>query len=337
MNQKGRCFMLTDNGRTDGLAPTEEHREEVPRLLELDFASYTFAGGDHLVRFFIGQAEVAPDTGRLHHQAYIELHAPRTPSSLKAILGIPWLHVEHRRTTQQACIEYCSKEDTRAPGTTVLRYGSPSQEGRPGQRRSRESGGDEPAVKRRRDDQLREVYAAVRREEDPRYIFEQYPGAYLTFQRVGPHFEHLDSIWAPVERRINCYIIWGATGVGKSTACRLPIAGRGYPFRPILPNSKNAPLWFDGYMGQESILLDDFDGSTFPFTSLLQLADPFECLLPIKGASVRAKHTRLMITSNLDPSVWYPEIIQEQRDALFRRFKIFKVNTRADVEALNLV
>jgi len=71
------------------------------------------------------QKELAPDTGRLHVQGYIAMNSSTKVTGFMKALGLDhkqrnvW-HVEPRNGTEQQAIDYCSKLDTRVPGTKSL-------------------------------------------------------------------------------------------------------------------------------------------------------------------------------------------------------------------------
>lgn len=77
----------------------------------------------------------------------------------------------------------------------------------------------------------------------------------------------------------------------------------------------NGSLWFDGYTGQEAIILDDFYG-WIKYHTLLQLLDGYPMQLPIKGSTIWKNWNRVYITSNKHPTEWYS---RSECDALLRR------------------
>jgi len=108
------------------------------------------------------------------------------------------------------------------------------------------------------------------------------------------------SILSPIDRsnfRVLCFI--GPAGTGKSTAAM--------SYNPYLWS--NAGQWFDGYAGEQTILLDDFSGDSneksITYHFFCRLADRYPLQLPIKGGFVHACHTTLIITSNTEPESWY--------------------------------
>ena len=72
---------------------------------------------DNYVRYGIAQREVCPDTEREHVQFYIEFTRPVRMAHVKRIVADPAAHLEQRRGTRDQARQYCSKEETRKPGT----------------------------------------------------------------------------------------------------------------------------------------------------------------------------------------------------------------------------
>lgn len=67
--------------------------------------------------------------------------------------------------------------------------------------------------------------------------------------------------------------------------------------------------WFDLYEGQDRVLFDDFEGvkSGVPYRKLLQLLDRYPLYVPVKGGFVNWRPKLVVITTNVEPSEWYPD------------------------------
>lgn len=79
--------------------------------------------------------------------------------------------------------------------------------------------------------------------------------------------------------------------------------------------------WWDGYMGQENVIIDEFRG-TIDITHLLRWLDKYPVRVEVKGGSVPLCARRFWITSNLDPRMWYPELDDDTKEALLRRLGV---------------
>lgn len=75
------------------------------------------------VRFIAFQEEIAPDTGRRHFQGYVQFRTRVGQREAKRRLGSERVHVEPRRGTHEQATAYCSKDETRAPGTAPFNAG----------------------------------------------------------------------------------------------------------------------------------------------------------------------------------------------------------------------
>lgn len=113
-------------------------------------------------------------------------------------------------------------------------------------------------------------------------------------------------------RKMNVIVLYGSTGTGKTLA-----AWSAYPDLYSKPDG----TWWDGYDGQEVVLLDDYDGH-IPLPTLLKWLDRYSLQLPIKGGFTAARYTTVIITCNRHPEHWYPSAHPEHVRALMRRLRV---------------
>lgn len=112
------------------------------------------------------------------------------------------------------------------------------------------------------------------------------------------------------------HVFWGEPGTGKSRTARSK-AGRSLYVVP--PPAANGMLWWDGYMGERSILLDDFRASWMKLSDLLNLLDGYRQRLQNKGGTTHKGWRTVYITTNTHPKNWYPKVEQIHKNALGRR------------------
>ncbi|QKV51008.1 putative replication associated protein [Crucivirus sp.] len=120
-------------------------------------------------------------------------------------------------------------------------------------------------------------------------------------------------------------LLVGKPGVGKTRW-----AYAEYPDLYELPVSTG--LWFDGYHGQDTVLLDEFEGA-MPLNSALKVLDPYYVRsVAIKGGFTWWNPRRIIVTSNVHPSSWYDFYTRRDKEiALRRRFtKIYSEMKEVD-------
>lgn len=79
--------------------------------------------------------------------------------------------------------------------------------------------------------------------------------------------------------------------------------------------------FWDGYRGQEHVVLDEFRGA-IDVSHLLRWFDRYPVRVEIKGASTPLLVKKFWITSNLPVEAWYPQVDAETLEALKRRINI---------------
>lgn len=223
------------------------------------------------------------ESGTPHLQGYIEFKNAVRPSTINRKLG-GRAHTEARRGSPSQAADYCKKDGD------YFEKGSISQQGR-------------------RTD-LVSLYQRVKEGKTDSEILEELPGTFLKYSKAVTTARCVlaaasGSRFQPVE--VN--VFWGEPGSGKTRACM-----EADPDLFWVPNT--SPVWWDGYCGQETILLDDFYG-WIKYGRLLNLLDGYRFRLPVKGGFTWKAWKRVYITSNMHPDSWY-QTVQDKR-ALNRR------------------
>lgn len=127
-------------------------------------------------------------------------------------------------------------------------------------------------------------------------------------------------------RRIQVSVHVGKTGVGKSRSAlygeESDIQSRDV-FRVTSPGRSNngnwEKLWWDGYNGEKTIVLDDFTG-WISVEDFLALTDGHSYRGGIKGSSTYIIPDKIIINSNIQVDEWWPNISPEHIEAVERRF-----------------
>ena len=78
---------------------------------------------------------------------------------------------------------------------------------------------------------------------------------------------------------------------------------------------------FDGYDGQDALILDEFAGQP-PLEELLTWLDVYPVALPARYRPRQAAFVRVVLCANAPPWTWYPWAPKAQRAALARRLHL---------------
>lgn len=144
----------------------------------------------------------------------------------------------------------------------------------------------------------------------------------------------LDSIKVPEYMPKTCLWIYGGTGIGKSRYVRTNYSGQFF--------EKSMNKWWDGYVGQKTVLLDDFDKKGECMGHNLKIwADCYSFTAEVKGGTIRPFIDTFIITSQYlpkdifcqgeDNTKWDHELCA----AIERRFKIVTIVNGTDLFEMN--
>ena len=138
----------------------------------------------------------------------------------------------------------------------------------------------------------------IAKEQGIKEMAKQYPETFVKYHKGIK--ELLFTIFEEEEwTQTEVIVLWGPIGTGKSKLAR-KIDKKLYN----VPEPINGTIWFDGYKGEKTILLDDFYG-WLKYHTLLQLCDGYAMKLPVKGGFVHRQWNKVIITSNKPPEEWY--------------------------------
>lgn len=233
------------------------------------------------------------DQGTPHLQGFVRFSNPRSFNSIRGML-LGQAHIERANGDAASNKEYCSKE-----GDFWEHGECPA---------SQKSGGE--AEKRRWTDALSAI-KENRLDDVPADIMIRH---YANVKKIRKDFmdkpddeEDVTGLW-----------IWGPPGTGKS-----------YSARQAFPNAYLKPCnkWWDGYLNEDYVILDDFDLNHKVLGHHLKIwADRYAFIGEDKGGGLRIRPKKIIVTSN------YPitEIFQEEQlqQAILRRFTVVHKTSR---------
>lgn len=253
-------------------------------------------------RFFAGQYEVAPTTGRLHFQGYVSFHGPVSVAQCVKRLELPGVHVEPRHGTHKEAFDYVTKTDSRHPGSEPFVWG------------------EAPNTSGDRTD-LALVESILSDGGTPRDVAEQAFGTFVRYHRG------IERAWELLRSRHRtaaptCYYFWGQSGSGKSYAAYS--LGENDPDLAYFVPMSGKSVWFDGYCpGQHRVVILDDYYANWPFHVLLRLLDWYPTQVPRKGGHLTFNAPYVVVTSNQPLHQQYTNaaIPEESQKGLWRRFK----------------
>lgn len=241
-----------------------------------------------------GQLEKGNEDGYLHWQLLVHC---KKKSTLKAVKDVYGDGVHCEATRSEHADSYVHKDETHVEGTRFELGRRPFK---------RNSITDWKSI------------AAESMKGNLKYIFEEYPDLAVR------HYHSLRSIYKDHAKpnlrpkdKMFCRVYYGDSGTGKSWRAYTEATANNESVYFKNPSTK----WWDGYNGEANVIIDEFTGK-ISIENLLRWLDFYPCLVEVKGSQVPICAIRFWITSNLPPSLWYPEATEEQMRALRRRLAV---------------
>ena len=132
--------------------------------------------------------------------------------------------------------------------------------------------------------------------KDIGFLKENYPAFFCRYHKGLAQLQSKGDKW----RDVKVIVYWGKTGTNKTRRCMA--LDDIYKIDPPY-------TWWDGYMGESRLLIDDFQINAMPRGQLLNLLDGYRLRLETKGGHVWAAWTEVYITTNKDARFWTDEAL----------------------------
>ena len=123
------------------------------------------------------------------------------------------------------------------------------------------------------------------------FLKNSYPAFYCRYHRGLEKLSDKGPKW----REVTVHILWGPTGSGKTRE----VMEKDNVYKIDPPYQ-----WWDGYMGEEILLIDDYRHRAIDRGYLLNLLDGYRLRLETKGSHTWAMWKEVWITTNFDPDTW---------------------------------
>lgn len=239
-------------------------------------------------RYLVFGREVGEE-GTPHLQGYVEFSTSVRFNRVKEL--IPRGYLDRRRGTAKQASDYCKKDGD------FEEYGTLG--GAQGHRTDMDS--------------IKEIIDNGGTLTD---IRDEFYGAYIRYQRSITR-DLFAQASQSLRLGLNVKVYWGRTGSGKTRAAWEETGEK------FILRRGNTGYWFDGYRGQDLLIIDEFRSGT-PYANLLAMLDiyPYGCDTKTEGVHW-ACWKRVIITSPIHPDNWYPNL-DEDRGQLNRRIHEIK-------------
>lgn len=247
------------------------------------------------LRYAIVGREICPTTSRAHLQCYLHMVSTTRWSALSAKFPRAWIQLARGNVEQNQ--RYCRKQDTEA-----TEFGkAPTPTGQSGGRANKQRWEDAKALA-----------LADRVEEIPGDIYIPY---YNGLNAIARDHQIAPADLPPLREFQVGYWYYGPSGSGKTYAAIHEFPGA---YRKIAANK-----WWDGYNGEENVIIDDLDQKHDYLGFYLKIwADRYAFQVEMKGKSRLVRPKKVIVTSN-----WHiKEIWQDSQtvEPLLRRFKVVR-------------
>lgn len=254
-------------------------------------------------QYIVTQLEICPKTGKPHWQTYIEWKTRVRFQSIKKAFNNDTLHLEPRRSTQEKARNYCMKSETREDGPYEFGNFVPN---RAGQRND-----------------LMEVKEALDEGKSMEHIAQEH---FCQWVRHNRSFEKYQAMLIkPRDFKTEVRVYWGEPGSGKSQrAHQEALSFASFYYLPKC--NAGGQVWWDGYEGQECVVVDDFYG-WLKMDQFLRLCDQYPHRVEYKGGSRQFTSKCIIFTSNKDPMLWYEKHFEthpEHVHAFSRRIEVIE-------------
>lgn len=236
---------------------------------------------DH-IKYGVFGNEVCPKTGKNHVQSYIQLHRPQRGTWLTHRIR---LYLNNFQWTQrwQTCTEddeyghgYCGKDDKEP-----LICGKQTTQGQ-------------------RSD-IEHVKDMLMNDASDYDIIQTHPETFMKFSTgIAKMRNIILEHNTQFSRNVDVEVWIGVSGIGKTTT--LLKHYQRSAFRLVQGTQPN--LWWCGYKGQKTLIIDDFTG-WIPDNVMLHITQGHMEELPIKYGSTYAQWTKVYIVSNYNTNDWY--------------------------------
>ncbi len=236
------------------------------------------------IRYICWGTEICPQTKKKHYQGWIQVDKKKRLNGIKKMCQSKKIHIEACRGTEGENNKYCQKDNQYDTAGDYITQGSRT---------------DLNLLKKIID----EGGTLEKIANENFHAFVQYNRGFQEYKKI------IDRRLRKKFRKVKVILIHGKTGTGKTRKAW-------ESSDDIYKIQGKALKWWDGYEGEKTLLIDEYDND-IPLTELLGILDGYQLRLPIKGSFTYANWETVYITSNIKEL--HQNAKSEHKDALRRR------------------
>ncbi|AQR57898.1 replicase [Molossus molossus circovirus 2] len=261
-----------------------------------------------IASYYVVGLEVG-ESGTPHLQGYVEWNSSKEFSTMHKIFShrAHWKRRYQNSTAEQAA-KYCkkgeqSKEEWEKFGSSGPNFGKNANFFEHGEISNQGERND-----------IKEAMSMIKNGATEIEVFEACPRVSMQYLKGMDRYRLLCQKQARKGyNKKNVRVYWGETGTGKTRSAleEFPDA--------FICTAGITGLWWDGYDGEETVIIDEFRGNNCPLSMLLTILDGYASQVSIRGGSKILYAKTIIITSNIHPDEWYVNSDDYSKAALKRR------------------
>lgn len=168
--------------------------------------------------------------------------------------------------------------------------------------------GDCPKSGQGRRTDLLDLEEAIKKGASHLELIDEHMGTFIKYHHgIEKVMFHLNQRKAQEYRNVTVKVYYGPTGVGKTRRALEEARAEDGEFY-VLQCGHKGNLWWDGYTGQKTLVMDEYQGNWAPYKGLLGILDGNPLRLAIKGGHGWANWTTVIVTSSKRPTEWYDRL-----------------------------